>query len=48
MLMRELMKANVYVNHRKLLAFDAENHLLKLKAFKFHIMGSANKRLSSA
>lgn len=41
MLMRELMKTNLYVNHRKLLKFDAENHPLKLKAFNFHIMSSA-------
>lgn len=33
MLMRELMKTNMYVNDRKLLKFDAENHLFKLKVF---------------
>ncbi len=33
MLMRELMKTNLYVNYRKLLKFDAENYPFKLKAF---------------
>lgn len=32
------MKTNLDVNYRKLLRFDAENHLLKLKVLKF-IMG---------
>lgn len=34
------MKTKLYVNYRKLLKFDAENHL---KAFKFHILGLVNE-----
>lgn len=31
--MRDLLKANLCVNYRKLLEFDAKYHHLKLKAF---------------
>lgn len=43
MLTREFMKTKLYIKYRKLLEFDAENYLLKLKALQFHIMGLAGE-----